>query len=195
MIGTMKAGVVGAGVFGGYHAEKWATLPGATLVAVFDTDAERAAALAVKTGGEPFTDLGLFLESVDLVSIASPAVTHGALALQVLRAGKPVYVEKPLAVSLEDADAVAREASQRGLVVACGFLERVAFEAIGLLDAPTRPSMIEATRLGAPSARNQDVSVVLDLMIHDLDLVLALAGGPPLTVEAEGSFGETGLAG
>ncbi len=193
MVETLRAGVVGAGVFGGYHAEKWANLPGARLAAVFDSHPERAEALASRFGGEAFTDFVAFLEAVDLVSVTSPAVSHGARALQVLRAGKPAYIEKPLAVTLADADAIVGEASKRGLIVACGFSERIAFEAIGLRAADARPSMIEATRLGAPSPRNQDVSVVLDLMIHDIDLALVLAGGAPLTVEAEGTAGATGL--
>jgi predicted dehydrogenase len=192
MAETLRAGVIGAGVFGGYHAQKWASFDGARLTAIFDSHPERAEALAARFGAQTFTDLPAFFDAVDVVSIATPAISHGPRALQALKAGKPVYIEKPLAVTLEDADAIVAEAARRGLVVACGFSERVAIEAIGLFAVIERPTLIEATRLGAPSPRNQDVSVVLDLMIHDLDIALRLAGAP-LTVEAEGVTGATGM--
>ena len=193
MAEILRAGVIGAGVFGGYHAQKWANFDGVALTAVLDSHPDRAEALAADFGARAFNDLSPFFDAVDVVSIATPAVSHGPCALQALRAGKPVYIEKPLAVTPSDADAIVAEASRRGLVVACGFSERAAIEATGLFAAPERPTLIEATRLGAPSPRNQDVSVVLDLMIHDLDIALRLAGGAPLTVEAEGVAGDTGL--
>ena len=193
MAETLRAGVIGAGVFGGYHAQKWAGFDGVELTAVFDSHPERAKALAAKFGARAFTDLPAFFDAVDVVSITTPAISHGPRALQALKAGKPVYIEKPLAVTPNEADAIVAEAARRGLVVACGFSERVAIEAIGLFAVRDRPLLIEATRLGASSPRNQDVSVVLDLMIHDIDIALRLAGGAPLTVEAEGVTGATGL--
>ena len=193
MAEALRAGVIGAGVFGDYHAQKWAGFEDAELTAIFDSHPERAEALAARFGAQAFADLPAFFDAVDVVSITTPAVSHGPRALQALRAGKAAYIEKPLAVTPNDADAIVAEAARRGLVVACGFSERVAMEAIGLFAVSDRPSLIEATRLGAPSPRNQDVSVVLDLMIHDIDIALQLAGGAPLTVEAEGVRGVTGL--
>lgn len=190
MNSILKAGVIGAGVFGGYHAAKWAGLEGVELSAVLDPDAGRAAALAERHGARATQDAADFLAAVDIVSIASPAVSHAEWALAALRAGKPVYVEKPLAVALDDAEAIVREADHRGLAVACGFLERIALRAIGLLDASESPVRIEAVRRGPPSLRNRDVSVVLDLMIHDLDLALMLGAGDPYAVEAEGGVDE-----
>jgi predicted dehydrogenase len=190
MNSILRAGVIGAGVFGGYHAAKWAGLAGVELSAVLDPDGERAAALADRHGARAMLDAADFLAAVDIVSIASPAVSHAEWVIVVLRAGKPVYVEKPLAVALDDAEAIVREADRRGLIVACGFLERIALRAIGLFDAPERPVRIEAVRRGPPSPRNRDVSVVLDLMIHDLDLVLTLGAGDPYAVEAEGGADE-----
>jgi predicted dehydrogenase len=190
MNSILRAGVIGAGVFGGYHAAKWAGFEGVELSAVLDPNLERAAGLADRHGARAVGDAADFLAAVDIVSIASPAVSHAEWVLAVLRAGKPVYVEKPLAVALDDAEAIVREADRRGLIVACGFLERIAVRAIGLLDAPERPVRIEAVRRGAPSPRNLDVSVVLDLMIHDLDLVLTLGAGEPYAVEAEGGADE-----
>ncbi len=103
-----------------------------------------------------------------------------------LRGGKHSYVEKPIATSLEDADRIIAEAARRGLVVATGFLERAAFSAMNLFDIPHAPLRMECARLGPPSPRNLDVSVVVDLMIHDLDLALHLTPSDPVTVEAEG---------
>ncbi len=186
MTAILKAGVIGAGVFGGYHANKYAELEGVRLAAVLDTHPERAQALAQKHGAAAFSDLAAFLDAVDVVSVASPASKHAPAALAALKAGRPTYVEKPLATSLEDADALLGEASRRGVVLATGFLERAAFRAMGLFGLPERPRFMEAVRCGPPSPRNLDVSVVIDLMIHDLDLALALADADPLAVEAEG---------
>lgn len=190
MKAILKAGVIGAGVFGGYHAAKWAGLQGIELAAVLDTDASRAAALAERHGARAMTGGAEFLAAVDIVSIASPAVTHAEWALAALRAGKPVYVEKPLAVGLDDAEAIVLEAQRRRVVAACGFIERIALRAIGLVGAPETPVRFEAVRRGPASPRNRDVSVVLDLMIHDLDLALMLGPGEPYAVEAQGGEDE-----
>ncbi len=187
MTSTLRAGVVGAGVFGGYHAAKWANLPGVELAAVHDPHPDRAQALAERHGARAVADAAALFDAVDVVSIASPAHAHASWALAALKAGKPVYVEKPLATDLGEADAIAGEAARRGLVVACGFSERAAFEALGLFGLPEAPLSLEAARLGVASPRNLDVSVVLDLMIHDLDLALALGRGEPFAVEGEGA--------
>jgi predicted dehydrogenase len=186
MRSSLRAGVIGAGVFGGYHAGKWAGFDGVRLGAVLDPDPHRARALAERHRAFAAADAAAFFDGVDVVSITSPADTHARWALAALQAGKPIYVEKPLATDLGEADAVAALGARQGLVVACGFLERAAFHALGLFSAPEAPSRLEAVRLGQPSPRNLDVSVVLDLMIHDLDLALAVAGGQPFAVEAEG---------
>ena len=124
--------MIGAGVFGGYHGAKYAELPDVEFVAVLDPHPDRAASLAQRFGATPFDDLPAFLAAVDVVSIAAPATTHGRLALAALRAGKPIYVEKPIATALDDADAIVVEARRRGLVVACGLLARAAVAAMGL---------------------------------------------------------------
>lgn len=180
----LRAGVVGAGVFGRHHASKYALMDGIDLLGVYDPHPERAAALARDCGGRPFADLAALLAETDIVSIASPASHHAEGALAALAAGRHVYLEKPLATRPDDADAIVGAAAKRGLVVACGFLERALFEAIGLTAIDEPPWRMEAIRTGRPSPRNGDVSVVLDLMIHDIDLALSLAGSEPLTVEA-----------
>jgi len=186
MTSPLRAGVIGAGVFGGYHAAKWAGFDGVSLTSVYDVHAERAQALADRHGAAATVDAASFFEAVDVVSVASPAHTHAGWAIAALKAGKPVYVEKPLATDLTDGDHLVQESAARGLVLACGFLERAAFQAIGLLRAPEAPIFLQAVRAGAASPRNLDVSVVLDLMIHDLDLALAIGRGQPFAVEGQG---------
>jgi len=188
---TLRAGVVGAGVFGGFHAKKYVELDGVTLVGIYDLQPARAAEMAAPLGARAFPDLASLLAEVDVVTIASPATEHASEALTALKAGKSVYLEKPLATTLEDADAIVAEAAARGLQVAVGHQERIVFQAMGLLDVPEKPLRLEAVRRGTPGTRNLDVSTVLDLMIHDLDLALALTDAEPIAFEAEGSPDQT----
>ena len=176
----IRAGVAGAGVFGGHHARKYASLPGVELVGVFDRGNGRALALAEELGVPGFTDLDSFLEQVDAVTIAAPAVAHFELAWAVLDAGAHLYVEKPLASTLPGARALVAKAEAAGRVLAVGHQERAVFAAMGLFAAPERPIRIEAVRRNTHTGRGADVSVVLDLMIHDLDLAVALAGDAPV---------------
>jgi predicted dehydrogenase len=189
MVEPLRAGVIGAGVFGGYHARQYARLPGVSLSAMYDPHPERAAAAAMPLGGRAYPDVEALLQAVDVVTVASPASHHAEQTLAAIAAGKPVYVEKPVAIRLADAEAVAAAAARRGVVVACGHQERVIFQAAGLLDVPEAPLFLEALRHGPPSERSRDVSAVLDLMVHDLDLALSLARGGAVTAEAEGARG------
>jgi predicted dehydrogenase len=192
MAESLRGGVIGAGVFGGYHARQYARLPGVTLSAVLDPHPERAAKVAMESGGRAFHEMDAFLEAVDVVTIASPATFHAEQALAAIAAGKPVYIEKPIAISVADAERVREAAAKKGLVVACGHQERVRFQVMGLLDVPEQPILLEALRHGPPSDRSQDVSSVLDLMVHDLDLALTLSTADPVTAEGEGRIGASG---
>ena len=183
----LKAGVVGAGVFGGYHAHKYAALPGVTMVGVLDADPERGGVLANKLGARAFTDPDAFLDGLDVVTIAAPASAHAALAVKALERGVHVYVEKPIALTVADAQALVALAEARGLVLACGHQERAIFRAMGLLDAPETPLRIEAVRRSSYyPGRGTDVSCGLDMMIHDYDLALALNASAPISVKASG---------
>jgi len=183
---TLKAGVVGAGVFGGFHAGKYAGDPRVELIGVFDADPGRCAALATKQNARAFPSVDPLFDACDVVTIATPASTHGPIVLAALKAGLHVLVEKPVATTLADADAVVAQAKSSGLVLQVGHQERFVFQAMGLLDVDERPLRISARRMGAFSERGSDVSVTLDLMTHDLDLVRRLAGGVEATrVEAD----------
>lgn len=185
---NLRAGVIGAGVFGGYHAKQYAGLENVRLTTVFDVDADRAQALAGPLGARPTTDISELIAASDVVTVASPAFTHVGHAVACLAAGKATYVEKPIAVTLEEADRIVAAAAKAGVICASGHLERAVFRAMGLLDIPERPLLLESIRNGPPGPRSLDVSVVLDLMIHDLDLALVLAAGDAVTVEAEGAL-------
>ena len=190
MLQSLNCGVMGAGVFGGHHARKYAAIAGARLAAVYDPTLARAQALAESLGGEGFDDLDAFLARVDVVTVASPADTHAPLALKALAAGRHVYVEKPVATTLDEGRAMVALAAEKGLVLACGHQERMTFQAMGLFALPERPLRIESVRRGLPSERNRDVSCAPDLMIHDLDLAVALAKTPFETVDASGAYDE-----
>ena len=183
----VKAGVIGAGVFGGYHSGKYASLPGVDFVGVLDMDGARAEALAGKHGVKAFTDPDAFFDQLDVVTIAAPAVAHAGLAEQALRRGLHVYVEKPLALTTADARKLVTLAEDQGVVLAAGHQERAIFAAMGLLDVPEPPIRIEAVRRSSYyPGRGTDVSCVLDMMIHDFDLALALNRSPPVELKAAG---------
>ncbi|MGN6364940.1 Gfo/Idh/MocA family protein [Asticcacaulis taihuensis] len=181
MAEVLRVGVVGAGVFGGYHANKYKQAEGVAFVGIYDLDKPRAEALAAQHGVQAFggDDLAEFLSLIDAVTIATPAFAHAAVALKALESGVHVYSEKPLAITIADGHAMVDLAAEKGLILACGHQERAVFEAMGLYDVPERPLRLEAVRNGTASTRNLDVSVVLDLMIHDLDLAQSLAGAGP----------------
>jgi predicted dehydrogenase len=193
MAESLRGGVIGAGVFGGYHARQYARLPGVVLSGVFDPHPDRAAAVAVPLSGRAFKDLDAFLAEVDVVTVASPASFHAEQALAALAAGKPVYIEKPIATSVAAGEQVRALAAAKGLVVACGHQERVQSRAMGLLDIPEQPLRLEAVRHGPPSDRSRDVSAILDLMVHDIDLALAISAAEPVTAEGEGTLSEDGV--
>lgn len=189
---TLRGGVIGAGVFGGYHARQYARL--ASLSAVYDPHhPDRAAKVAMTMGGRAFAELDAFLDACDVVTVASPATCHAEQALAAVAAGRHVYVEKPIATSVADGERLRAAAAGAGVVVACGHQERVVFQAMGLLDIPEQPLRLEALRHGPPSERSRDVTAVLDLMVHDIDLVLALVASEPVTAEAEGERGPDGV--
>ncbi len=171
----LRAAVVGVGYLGQFHAEKLAAAPGVALAAVADADPARAKAIAAKHGCAAHTDPAALLGAVDLVSIAVPTARHHAVALPFLEAGVHVLVEKPIATTLAEADALVAAAKKSGALLAVGHLQRFnpAFRA--LADALAKPLFIDCERLSGFKQRGIDVDVVLDLMIHDLDLVLSMA--------------------
>jgi predicted dehydrogenase len=182
----LRAGVIGVGHLGQHHARLYASLADSTLVGVVDQDYDRAAVIAHKHGVQVCRDQSDLLGQVDVVSIAVPTSGHYAVAKACLEAGKHVLVEKPIAVLPVEAQELVDLATRRGCVLQVGHSER--FNPIVPMMRPfiQQPVLIEGHRLGVYSTRGTDVDVVLDLMIHDLDLVLSCHLGPVEDVQAVG---------
>jgi predicted dehydrogenase len=178
--------VVGVGALGQHHARVYASLPGARLVGVHDMDRRRADELATRLGTRALPDLHALMAEADAASVAVPTVDHHRVTRALLEAGKHVLLEKPMTTSLAQADDLIAEASRRGLVLQVGHIERFNPATEVLCRAAVRPRFIEVHRLGAFSPRSLDIDVVLDLMIHDLDIVLTLDGSDPVQVDAVG---------
>ncbi len=188
---AFRAGVAGAGAFGAIHAGKYAGEARTRLTAIYDVDFDRARALAATHGADAFDEFDAFLAAIDIATIATPARAHGELALRALKAGKHTLVEKPIAVTHADGAAVIAAARAGGLTLGCGHQERLVFEVMGLLAVSETPTLIEARREGPWSGRGHDVSVTLDLAIHDADLAMRLMGAAPVSVTAKGARGKS----
>jgi predicted dehydrogenase len=179
--------VIGVGHFGRRHAEKYAAIEGADLIAVADADAGRAAEVAAACGTTAVTDYRELFGKVEAVSLAVPTSRHHAVARDCLEAGLHVLVEKPLADKVDDANDLIEIAEARGLILQVGHLERFSPAYFAMADRVSKPLYIEANRISPFNPRVIDVSVVLDLMIHDIDLIMALVGEPVLRVDAIGA--------
>ncbi len=181
-----RVAVVGVGALGQHHARVYASLTGAALTGVFDIDAQRAAEVAARHGCRAFAHLRDVLDGADAVSVAVPTIDHHRVARALLEAGKDVLVEKPMTRTLEEADELIRISEANGTVLQVGHIERFN-PAVDVLRAEVAdPRFIEVHRLAPPTPRSLDVDVVLDLMIHDLDIVLSLDGSEAVQVDAVG---------
>lgn len=182
----LRVGVVGVGHLGRHHARILAGLPGVRLVGVVDSRPEQARSVAEPLGAAALTDPAELLPLVQAVSIAVPTTAHRAAAEPFLDRGIPTLIEKPLAPTPADAEALVSLARRRGAVLQVGHIERFNPAFRTLVDAALRPRFVTAERLGTYTFRSTDISVVLDLMIHDLDLVLGLVDAPVRSVSALG---------
>lgn len=178
----LKIAVIGAGVFGGYHANKCAANPRAEFVGIYDHNTDRAKTQADKHDVKTFDNFQVMLAQTDAVIIASPADTHGAMALTALEFGKHCLIEKPIASTLKEAARIVQFAKDKNLVVQVGHQERFVAKAIGLDKLPESPEVIVSHRMSKYSERGTDVSVTLDLMTHDLDLAMMLMDEMPKEV-------------
>jgi predicted dehydrogenase len=182
----LRVAVIGVGHLGKEHARILASLPDVELVGVVDQRPAQAAQVAERCGTRPHTDHTALLSQVDAAVIAVPTQFHHAVAVDFLQRGIPLLIEKPLAPDLEQANDLTALAEKKGIPLQIGHIERYnpAFEE--LQRRPLRPRFISAERLGGYTGRSIDIGVVLDLMIHDLDLIQALVGAPLRSVEALG---------
>jgi len=170
-----RIAVIGVGHLGQHHARILAAMPEVDLVAVVDSRPERAAEIAATYGTAPLTDASTLIGRVDAVIVATPTVSHVEIALPFIEAGAAVLVEKPLASSLAEADRLVDAAAARNVLLATGHTERFNPAVTAALPLVSSPRFIEIHRLGAFPERSLDVDVIFDVMIHDLDLLLAVA--------------------
>lgn len=183
----LRTAVIGVGYLGRFHAQKFAQLEGSHLIAVVDANAEVAARVAAETGVESFTDYQAVLDRVDAISIAVPTPLHHRVACAALERGVHVLVEKPIATTLAEAREMVDLAAQRHCVLQVGHLERFNPAILAAEGHLTTPRFVESHRLAPFKQRGTDVSVVLDLMIHDIDLIQELVGQPIESIDAVGA--------
>jgi predicted dehydrogenase len=186
MNSELRVAVIGVGHLGRHHARILSSLPGATLVGVVDINESRAREVASQHGTTAYTDCRQVIEQVDAVCVAVPTESHLEIARPFLERGIAALVEKPLARSEGEADALLAAAAAGGAVLAAGHTERYNPAVQAALPLVTTPRFVEVHRLGVFPERSLDIDVVFDLMIHDLDVVAALVRSPVASVEAVG---------
>jgi len=170
----IRVGVIGVGSLGQHHARVYASLPEVELVGVVDALPERAGEIAAKFGTTAYSDYAELFGRVDAVNIAAPTTLHAEIGVRCLKEGIHVLAEKPIAHTLEAADQLIRAARENDRVLQIGHLERFNPAVVALREIVTRPRFFEAHRMGLFSPRSLDVDVILDLMIHDLDIISLL---------------------
>lgn len=183
----IRVGVIGVGYLGKFHAEKYAGMDNVRLVGVADIDRSRAEDLAARFGSRAFTDYRDLLSRVDAVSIVVPTESHFSVGLEFLNHGVDVLIEKPMTTTLKQADELIDVAESRRRILQVGHLERFNPAVLALKDIITNPMFIEAHRLSIFKDRSTDISVVLDLMIHDIDIILNIVNSEIQSIHAAGA--------
>ncbi len=183
---NLRVGVIGTGYLGQFHAEKYADIPGVELAGLVDTDLERATLLAAKLNTRSSVDPASLIGKVDAVSIVTPTILHHRIAKQFLEQGVHVLLEKPMTETIGQADELIDLAARKKVVLQVGHIERFNPAITAVKSLLKTPRYITAERSAPYTVRCTDVNVVLDLMIHDLDIVMDLSGSPPKEVSAAG---------
>jgi len=189
---ALASAVIGVGYLGRFHAQKYAAADDCALIAVADPDAEAGRACAEAVGAEWVADYRDVLERVDAVSIVAPTAMHYTIARDCLARGIHVLVEKPITETVAEADELVAAAEGRGLVLQVGHLERFNPALLAADELLRAPRFIESHRLAPFNPRGTDVDVVLDLMIHDIDIILNVVGSTVARAEASGAEVLTG---
>jgi predicted dehydrogenase len=187
MAEPVRVAVVGSGYFGRFHANHYAKNPRAKLVAVVDTDADRARVVAAEFGGEPVSDYRSIIGRADAASVAVPTPLHYDIARGLIDAGIHVLVEKPLTDSEETGRALTNLAEARKVVLQVGHIERFSSAYRTLASIIAQPLYFESYRIAPWKNRGIEVDVILDLMIHDIDMIIGLVGSPVVQVDAVGT--------
>lgn len=182
----IRVAVIGVGDFGRNHARVYRTLDDCELVGVVDRNAERAAKVAEEFGTKAFADWKELAGQADAVSVAVPTVEHASIGCALMAQGMDVLVEKPMAVSLAEADDLLAAAQKHQRILQIGHLERFNPAVVAVQPVLARPLFFEVHRLGIFTPRSLDIDVVFDVMIHDLDILLALVNAPVVDLKAVG---------
>lgn len=183
----LRAAVVGTGYLGRFHAQKYATLPGVSLEAVVDINPDNAQAVADELGTSALADHRALQGKVDLASVVVPTSEHFAVTRDLLEAGIHVLLEKPMASTVAEAQQLIELAAKNNLILQVGHLERFNPIMQHLTEAIDRPLFIESHRVAPFRPRGTDTNVVLDLMIHDIDLIMNMVGAPITHIDASGA--------
>lgn len=188
----VRVGVIGVGYLGQHHARIFSGLDDVELVGVADTETVKAGEIAEKYGCKPFADYADLVGACDALSIVTPTTTHHAIAMVCLNAGKDLFIEKPITESLEEARDIIEAAEKKGLILQVGHLERYNPAIVAATEMIKAPKFIEAERLSPFLGRGIDVDVTLDLMIHDIDIVLSMVRSKVKEIRATGDSVMTG---
>jgi predicted dehydrogenase len=183
----LRTAVIGVGYLGNFHAQKYAAIEGVELVGVVDHDAGRAAEIASALGTTPYTNHNDLIGKVDAVSVVVPTQFHHLVARDFLAAGVHVLIEKPITVSIDEADELIEIADSKKLVFQVGHLERFNPVLVALEGVLKQPLFIESVRIAPFKPRGTDVNVVLDLMIHDIELIQHIVKSPVERIDAIGA--------
>ena len=182
----LRVAVIGVGYLGRFHAQKYASMDNVDLLGVVDTDMARASEVALEVGTKPFDSLEPLKGLIEAASIAVPTSKHAEVAIPLLEAGVALLLEKPVAGRLEEATAIIEAASKGRALLQIGHLERFNPALLELAGSIKNPMFIEAHRISPFRARGTDVDAVLDIMIHDLDIILSLVPSNVTSLEAVG---------
>ena len=187
MTEKIKVAVIGVGYLGKFHARIYSQHPDVELIGVVDTHQDQANEIASNYSTTPYTDYQALLNKVDAVSIVVPTTHHYQVAMPFINAGVNILLEKPIAATVEQAQALVKAADEKNLILQIGHLERFNAGIVALSELVDTPRFIEAHRLGEFTVRATDVDVVTDLMIHDIDIILSLTKSNVRQVSAVGS--------
>jgi len=184
--GRIKVGVIGVGYLGEHHARIYSSMATVELVGVVDIDKERADRVAAKYGTTPYYDHRSLFGRIDAASIAVPTVLHYPISLEFIREGIDLLIEKPITATISEADNLCKESAKKGVLIQVGHVERFN-PAFTIMEGHVKnPRFIETHRLGPYVGRGIDVDVILDLMIHDIDIILSIVKSDPVDIRAVG---------
>lgn len=186
MVNKVKVGVIGVGHLGQHHVKHFANLPNAQLMGVFDSNAQRKTEIANLYKTNSYNSLKEILDACDAISIVTPTPEHAKVAELCINNGKHVFIEKPITKTVEEADHLLSLTKENGIVIQVGHIERLNPALLALKDYELRPKFIEVQRLAPYTVRGTEVPVVLDLMIHDIDIILSLVNSPVKNIRASG---------